>query len=354
MTKTKTLALIWRAIRTTSCVLVATALGILSTSALLGQGIVPSPPVTYIIGDLNGQNGWDGGLVGGFPVPFTNNNAGSDVIVNTIAFGGTQSWQYGGSYGSPGAGTPFTPVVATVGAPNATTYGSAITPAGDQSVISFAFKAAASGDSSGFSVYEGSYLRNDRTGPNLYIENDTANGNAVGTVSLYGYTYDCTTDTFPQVNLAALSVAAWHTVEMTTTYPVINPSQPPSYGLTTYVFDRGTLGQQTATLASWPDLWRACPRQGLAYTPGSSVKFSSFFNDWPTHQGFYIDNVSMTVINTATHTTVGHFATGFEATLPIPTNKDQCKDNGWMTLVRADGTPFKNQGDCIQYVNTGK
>lgn len=38
----------------------------------------------------------------------------------------------------------------------------------------------------------------------------------------------------------------------------------------------------------------------------------------------------------------------------VVTNKDQCKNNGWMTLVRADNTPFKNQGDCIQYANTGK
>ena len=37
-----------------------------------------------------------------------------------------------------------------------------------------------------------------------------------------------------------------------------------------------------------------------------------------------------------------------------PVNKDQCKNNGWQTLSRPDGTPFKNQGDCIQYVNTGK
>ena len=35
-----------------------------------------------------------------------------------------------------------------------------------------------------------------------------------------------------------------------------------------------------------------------------------------------------------------------------PTNKDQCKNDGW----KAFNTPhtFKNQGDCIQYVNTGK
>jgi hypothetical protein len=39
---------------------------------------------------------------------------------------------------------------------------------------------------------------------------------------------------------------------------------------------------------------------------------------------------------------------------PVPADKDACKDGGWQALTRADFTPFKNQGDCIQYVNTGK
>jgi hypothetical protein len=34
-----------------------------------------------------------------------------------------------------------------------------------------------------------------------------------------------------------------------------------------------------------------------------------------------------------------------------PTNKDQCKNGGWKTF---DSPAFKNQGDCIQFVNTGK
>jgi hypothetical protein len=39
---------------------------------------------------------------------------------------------------------------------------------------------------------------------------------------------------------------------------------------------------------------------------------------------------------------------------PQPATKDDCKKGGWMELFRADGSSFKNQGDCIQYVNTGK
>lgn len=31
-----------------------------------------------------------------------------------------------------------------------------------------------------------------------------------------------------------------------------------------------------------------------------------------------------------------------------------CKKGSWQALTRADYSPFKNQGDCIQYVNTGK
>lgn len=32
----------------------------------------------------------------------------------------------------------------------------------------------------------------------------------------------------------------------------------------------------------------------------------------------------------------------------------ECKKGGWQTMSRADGSPFKNQGDCVSYVNTGK
>ena len=38
----------------------------------------------------------------------------------------------------------------------------------------------------------------------------------------------------------------------------------------------------------------------------------------------------------------------------IPQTKDDCKGGGWKDLVRADGSSFKNQGDCVSYVNTGR
>ncbi|MDB4893021.1 MAG: hypothetical protein JWL61_4876 [Gemmatimonadetes bacterium] len=35
------------------------------------------------------------------------------------------------------------------------------------------------------------------------------------------------------------------------------------------------------------------------------------------------------------------------------TSRESCKDGGWKTRTRADGSPFKNQGDCVSYVNNG-
>lgn len=44
----------------------------------------------------------------------------------------------------------------------------------------------------------------------------------------------------------------------------------------------------------------------------------------------------------------------FGTSCPVPANKEQCKNNGWKNFFRANGTGFKNQGDCIQYFNTTK
>jgi hypothetical protein len=38
----------------------------------------------------------------------------------------------------------------------------------------------------------------------------------------------------------------------------------------------------------------------------------------------------------------------------IARNKEQIREIGWQNLVRHNGTPFRNQGDCMQYINTGR
>ncbi len=39
---------------------------------------------------------------------------------------------------------------------------------------------------------------------------------------------------------------------------------------------------------------------------------------------------------------------------PVPASKDACKNGGWQTLYGSGAAAFKNQGQCIQYANTGK
>jgi len=37
-----------------------------------------------------------------------------------------------------------------------------------------------------------------------------------------------------------------------------------------------------------------------------------------------------------------------------PATKDGCKDGAWQNATRADGSAFKNQGDCVSYTNNGR
>jgi uncharacterized repeat protein (TIGR02543 family) len=190
-----------------------------------------------------------------------------------------------------------------------------VTPAGNQSVISFAFKAVAPGDGSMINIYEGNRDLADpsRTGPNLYLEATSA---SVVTLSYYqlSSTDLCSNQDFPSVTLPTLAAGTWHTIKMTTTYPNVTPSNFSTYGTTTFVIDEGTGGEVTLTpdsRAVWTHPYDYC--NSGPYSPGNSIKWSSSFNDYPTHQGFYIDDVSMKVINTSTATTVSSFATSFEA-----------------------------------------
>lgn len=45
--------------------------------------------------------------------------------------------------------------------------------------------------------------------------------------------------------------------------------------------------------------------------------------------------------------------TTYTTDAPVAASKDDCKEGSWQTHTRANGSHFKNQGDCIQYVNTG-
>jgi hypothetical protein len=66
------------------------------------------------------------------------------------------------------------------------------------------------------------------------------------------------------------------------------------------------------------------------------------------------DNVPFVIADQPFFGVVSNVQLGQGEDANVATRKDECKKGGWADLTRADGTSFKNQGDCIQYVNTGK
>jgi hypothetical protein len=66
------------------------------------------------------------------------------------------------------------------------------------------------------------------------------------------------------------------------------------------------------------------------------------------------DNVPFVIADDPGIWTVSNVQLGQGEAAGVATSKDECKKGGWADLTRANGSSFKNQGDCIQYVNTGK
>lgn len=82
----------------------------------------------------------------------------------------------------------------------------------------------------------------------------------------------------------------------------------------------------------------------LLATDSPALRFTAGFGG-AAWQGFN-GNVDKATINGTTY--------DFER-FSAPANKDQCKDGGWATFnPNRPAGAFKNQGDCVQYVNTGK
>lgn len=77
----------------------------------------------------------------------------------------------------------------------------------------------------------------------------------------------------------------------------------------------------------------------LAMLPTSQIMLKSFSASF---SGFPIDQFG-----------IGEIEVDGTDVILSPTAKDQCKNDGWKNYEGPYG-PFKNQGDCIQFVNTDK
>lgn len=123
---------------------------------------------------------------------------------------------------------------------------------------------------------------------------------------------------------------------------------PPNYS-----GDPSNVWTNTGNLLEGTDLVDATQLGGAFYQPYASVQaaYGSYEvlsisavvdSCWAVPSGVQtvrVDNV-----------TINDDVTNFDQ----PQSANDCKKGGWQFLTRADGSPFKNQGDCIQYFNTGK
>jgi hypothetical protein len=94
-------------------------------------------------------------------------------------------------------------------------------------------------------------------------------------------------------------------------------------------------------VAAYPSTARIAAGTGTAGAVRVLVGFASATDVYES----YVDAFSIGVSGNCT-------AFDFEE-FDEPSTADQCKNGGWQTFAPPAG-PFKNQGQCIQYVNTGK
>lgn len=106
----------------------------------------------------------------------------------------------------------------------------------------------------------------------------------------------------------------------------------------------GTGDPGMSTLKSWDQIKAAYPGVRIRVTDA----FLGIRVGEPYANG-YTENIDTLTFGTAAGTTTYDFEP-----YKIAADKDQCKGQGWQTVKRADGSSFKNQGDCVSYTNTGR
>jgi hypothetical protein len=164
-----------------------------------------------------------------------------------------------------------------------------------------------------------SYLRFDDQADGVHVFfDDVTDPGPLGTVA-----------TFNETDVATIDRAHSHVIKFS-----IDFKPGPANDVVMIYID----GVLKATGTTWEDYYRYDPEQaggGNVLSPVSKLLFRAKGTASDSlGKGFLIDDVTL-----ASSTLVGP-----------PTNKDQCKNDGWKTF---NNPSFKNQGDCVSYVTNG-
>ena len=249
-------------------------LGRLSNS---GNVAPTTQPSAYI------QDSWSGGA----NTYWTNDSSGNEQIVDasTVTYGttpysGTQCWYAVDLYGNGSPGSSYSPKLPIQSQFSMDSIGEAqfnYILRGKTIETIFYFKSfAGTNDSSTFSVYNGAFMGNDRTGFNINIQNNNVAGSRIFTYSYGGGSY-------PTTDLATdLPYQTWHKVKSTVTYAT---DGNPNNDVFLYSINDGP----EQNVQSWPNIARYDAGNPLVYGTWIVLYGSGF-------TGFYIDNISIRLI----------------------------------------------------------
>jgi hypothetical protein len=95
-----------------------------------------------------------------------------------------------------------------------------------------------------------------------------------------------------------------------------------------------------ASPCTWAQLLARYPNAGIHPTFGAVILKAG--GGWTGFRG----NTDALTIGVAGRTTTTY---DFE---PVDRSARECKKEGWRTMTRADGTRFRNQGDCVSYAKS--
>jgi hypothetical protein len=276
-------------------------------------GPITFEPPAYTVGNINGQNGWM--KTGPYDVAVTANAA----FPAASGYGfGTQSLRLSdavtsGSFGdqtfSPGLASP-------AGESGANHFDSTFSIGTTQATVQTGLHTSVSPDDGNGGRM--SYLRFEDQADGVHVFfDDVSNPGPLGTVS-----------NFSDTDIATLSRTSAHTIRFS-----IDFKPGPGNDVVKIYID----GVLATTGTTWEDYYRYDPEQvgnGNTVPSVSKLLFREAGLPSPLNlgKGFLVDNLSL-------------------SSSSRPTSADQCKNGGWQTFTNPT---FKNQGDCIQFVNNGK
>jgi len=289
--------------------MVSTAIPALADS--IGAFDFESP--TYTVGNINGQDGWS--------------KTGSyDSEVDSVA-----SFANAAGFGFGAQALRISNAV-TSGAFGDQTISPGLTIEAKEGTATSHFEAS-------FSI--GSTQATQQSGLFLSVSPDDGQGSRMSYVGfddqadgIHVIFYDVTdagplptVASFNRTDVATINRTSAHTVKF-----VIDLVSGPANDVVKLYVD----GILEITGTTWEDYYRYDPEQtgNGNKVPGIShliMPVRGIASPSTLDNGYLIDNVSL-------------------SSLALPSDKNQCKKDGWKDLTDANGNSFKNQGDCVSYV----